>query len=125
MGKRSNVQVISNNVQMTFPQSPVGDCGRNNNFITDLHRSCTDVICCLLFAAFVAAWIVVAVFCKNCSNNFSHLRNLPMTSRYCKIFVFLVAYMWGDPQKLIFPTDSLGQICGVTTLYYNLRYRTL
>lgn len=49
-------------------------------------RSCTDVICCLLFLIFFAGMIACTV----------------------------IGYARGDPYKLILPTDSKGQICGYT-----------
>ncbi|PAA71580.1 hypothetical protein BOX15_Mlig025792g1 [Macrostomum lignano] len=47
-------------------------------------RSCTDVICCLLFAFCVAILLLFAV----------------------------IAYARGDPKRIIYPTDSEGKICG-------------
>jgi len=51
-------------------------------------RSCTDVICLLLFIAFLGCWIFVAY----------------LTMRT------------GDIRKVLFPTDSHGQICGQGSL---------
>ncbi|KAG8264012.1 hypothetical protein J6590_019356 [Homalodisca vitripennis] len=48
------------------------------------HRSCTDIICLLLFLFFLAAWAGVASF----------------------------AYRNGDPKRLILPVDSYGHRCG-------------
>ncbi|XP_071948310.1 choline transporter-like protein 2 isoform X2 [Antedon mediterranea] len=50
------------------------------------NRSCTDVICCLLFLAFIVGMFVVGGY----------------------------AWMNGDPRKLVYPTDYKGQICGIT-----------
>jgi len=47
-------------------------------------RSCTDVLCLLLFATFLLCWLIVAVF----------------------------AFVNGDPNRLIHPSDSRGEICG-------------
>jgi len=47
-------------------------------------RHCTDVICLLGFVTFLGAWSFVAV----------------------------VAAQWGDINKVIYPTDSQGRICG-------------
>ncbi|CAL4166186.1 unnamed protein product, partial [Meganyctiphanes norvegica] len=47
-------------------------------------RSCTDIICFLLFFAFLAGWGVVAYF----------------------------AISNGDPNRLLYPTDSEGRVCG-------------
>jgi len=47
-------------------------------------RSCTDPLCLLLFLAFLAGWVLVAV----------------------------MGFMGGDISKVIYPTDSDGNICG-------------
>jgi len=47
-------------------------------------RSCTDILCLLLFIAFLAGWGVVAV----------------------------LGFLSGDISKVIYPTDSEGNICG-------------
>lgn len=47
-------------------------------------RGCTDILCLGLFLAFLVGWGVVAVF----------------------------AFIHGDPERLINPTDSYGNICG-------------
>lgn len=49
------------------------------------NRGCTDVLCFGLFLAFLVGWGVVAVF----------------------------AFIHGDPERLINPTDSYGNVCGV------------
>uniref|UniRef100_A0A0B7B198 Choline transporter-like protein n=1 Tax=Arion vulgaris TaxID=1028688 RepID=A0A0B7B198_9EUPU len=49
------------------------------------NRSCTDVICCLVFIVFLAGLVVVAYF----------------------------AYVYGDPKLLIYPQDSEGNLCGL------------
>ncbi|XP_065349302.1 choline transporter-like 2 isoform X3 [Cloeon dipterum] len=51
-------------------------------------RSCTDVLCFLLFLVFIGGWVVIAT----------------------------LAYKTGDPERLIYPTDSLGRRCGVDDL---------
>lgn len=48
------------------------------------NRSCTDVICLFLFVFFLIGWAIVAFF----------------------------AYRHGNPERLIYPTDSEGNICG-------------
>ncbi|XP_046403794.1 choline transporter-like protein 2 isoform X2 [Ischnura elegans] len=48
-------------------------------------RSCTDILCLLIFIVFLVAWAGVSIF----------------------------AYKTGSPERLVFPTDSLGQQCGV------------
>ncbi|XP_067057187.1 choline transporter-like protein 4 isoform X1 [Acropora muricata] len=47
-------------------------------------RSCTDIICCLLFVAYIVGMIVVGV----------------------------IAFKEGDPDRLLSPTDSNGNTCG-------------
>lgn len=47
-------------------------------------RSCTDLYCLYLFIIFVGAWIVLAG----------------------------VAIRFGDPERVIYPSDSFGRICG-------------
>ncbi|XP_071443177.1 choline transporter-like protein 2 isoform X2 [Hetaerina americana] len=48
-------------------------------------RSCTDILCFAIFVVFLVAWAGVAIF----------------------------AYKHGSPERLVFPTDSLGQRCGI------------
>ncbi|XP_069093290.1 choline transporter-like protein 4 isoform X1 [Pleurodeles waltl] len=62
-------------------------------------RSCTDIICCVLFMAFIAGYIVVGI----------------------------VAWVYGDPRQVIYPRNSTGMYCGVGenadkpfVLYYDL-----
>ncbi|XP_047737177.1 choline transporter-like protein 2 isoform X1 [Hyalella azteca] len=47
-------------------------------------RSCTDILCLLLFVMFLVGWGVVAAF----------------------------GIIHGDPSRLVYPTDSRGQVCG-------------
>ncbi|XP_076436221.1 choline transporter-like protein 2 [Babylonia areolata] len=48
------------------------------------NRSCTDIICCIIFLVCVAGMVTCSI----------------------------VGYARGDPVKLIYPTDSFGNICG-------------
>uniref|UniRef100_A0A914XSY3 Choline transporter-like protein n=1 Tax=Plectus sambesii TaxID=2011161 RepID=A0A914XSY3_9BILA len=48
-------------------------------------RSCTDVICCFLFLVFIIGWAVVAG----------------------------MAFYYGNPERLVNPSDSQGRTCGV------------
>ncbi|XP_063885368.1 choline transporter-like 2 isoform X3 [Scylla paramamosain] len=48
------------------------------------NRSCTDIICLLLFLAFLVGWGIVTGF----------------------------AVYGGDPERLLYPTDSEGRVCG-------------
>ncbi|XP_070531870.1 choline transporter-like protein 2 [Ptychodera flava] len=58
------------------------------------NRSCTDIICCIIFICFMAGMLAVGY------------------------------YAWGNgnPYKLIYPTDSRGQICGYDTLVKDKPY---
>jgi len=47
-------------------------------------RSCTDVLCLLLFIVFLVFWFVVAI----------------------------ISFVKGDPDRLINPSNSRGEICG-------------
>ncbi|XP_070177370.1 choline transporter-like protein 2 isoform X2 [Littorina saxatilis] len=48
------------------------------------NRSCTDILCCIIFLVFIVALGALGVF----------------------------AYVWGDPKLLLYPTDSDGNLCG-------------
>ena len=48
------------------------------------NRSCTDIICLFLFIAFIAGWVVVGIY----------------------------GFNNGNPQTLIYPSNSAGEICG-------------
>lgn len=48
------------------------------------NRSCTDIPCCILFVAYIVGMIVVGI----------------------------IAFKEGDPDRLLLPTDSQGNICG-------------
>ena len=47
-------------------------------------RSCTDILCILLFIVFIGGWVGVGV----------------------------IGFMSGDPEQLVFPSNSQGEICG-------------
>ncbi|CAG0886862.1 unnamed protein product [Cyprideis torosa] len=71
--------------------SRIGDVGERKKFDYDpsfegptRKRSCTDIICLLLFIVCVALWILVLV----------------------------AGLYYGDPDNLIYPTDSHGNLCG-------------
>ncbi|XP_041861493.1 choline transporter-like protein 5-B isoform X2 [Melanotaenia boesemani] len=48
------------------------------------NRSCTDVVCCVIFVIVILGYIVLGT----------------------------VAWIHGDPRKIVYPTDSQGQFCG-------------
>uniref|UniRef100_A0A8C4FG25 Choline transporter-like protein n=1 Tax=Catagonus wagneri TaxID=51154 RepID=A0A8C4FG25_9CETA len=63
------------------------------------NRSCTDIICCLLFFVFILGYIAVG----------------------------LVAWVYGDPQQVLYPRNSTGAYCGIGEnkdkpylLYFNI-----
>ncbi|VDI21944.1 Hypothetical predicted protein, partial [Mytilus galloprovincialis] len=57
----------------------------NENFKGPIeNRSCTDIICCLLFLVFILGLIAVSI----------------------------LGFVWGNPNRLLHPTDSSGLICG-------------
>ncbi|KAM3926120.1 choline transporter-like protein 2 isoform 2-T2 [Leptodactylus fuscus] len=48
------------------------------------NRGCTDILCCILIVLAIIAYVAVGI----------------------------VAWTYGDPRKVIYPTDSKGQFCG-------------
>ncbi|XP_068106385.1 choline transporter-like protein 4 [Hyperolius riggenbachi] len=63
------------------------------------NRSCTDIICCILFMVFILGYIVVGI----------------------------IAWLYGDPRQVIYPRNSTGFYCGFGenkdkpyVLYYDL-----
>ncbi|XP_035879736.1 choline transporter-like protein 4 [Phyllostomus discolor] len=63
------------------------------------NRSCTDVICCVLFLLFILGYIVVGI----------------------------VAWVYGDPRQVLYPRNSTGAYCGLGAnkdkpylLYFNI-----
>ncbi|CAJ0954226.1 unnamed protein product, partial [Mesorhabditis belari] len=57
---------------------------RKSNPMYYTKRGCTDVACCFLFTLFIGGWAFIAVF----------------------------GFMFGNPERLIHPVDSLGRRCG-------------
>uniref|UniRef100_A0A673GAQ2 Choline transporter-like protein n=1 Tax=Sinocyclocheilus rhinocerous TaxID=307959 RepID=A0A673GAQ2_9TELE len=49
-----------------------------------LHRGCTDIVCCIFFIVAIVGYVAVGI----------------------------LAWTHGDPRKVIYPTDSMGQYCG-------------
>ncbi|XP_062853268.1 choline transporter-like protein 2 isoform X4 [Trichomycterus rosablanca] len=69
--------------------STVGSYGESRKFDPNFkgpikNRSCTDVLCCLLFILALLGYVAVGI----------------------------LAWSQGDPRKMIYPTDSRGQFCG-------------
>ncbi|CAL1537804.1 unnamed protein product [Lymnaea stagnalis] len=52
------------------------------------NRSCTDIICCIIFIVFLVGMAVVSI----------------------------IGYARGNPYRLVYPTDSQGDICGLGNL---------
>lgn len=52
------------------------------------HRSCTDVVCCIIFCAYMIGMVVVAA----------------------------IGFYEGQPKRLLYPTDSDGKVCGIDVL---------
>ncbi|KAM4675347.1 choline transporter-like protein 2 isoform 3-T3 [Discoglossus pictus] len=48
------------------------------------NRGCTDILCCILIVIGIVGYVIVGI----------------------------VAWTYGDPRKVIYPTDSMGQFCG-------------
>ncbi|XP_053540259.1 choline transporter-like protein 2 isoform X1 [Ictalurus punctatus] len=70
----------------TEPESKFGDPRKfDPSFKGPIHnRSCTDVLCCILFILALMGYFAVGI----------------------------LAWSQGDPKKVIYPTDSRGQFCG-------------
>uniref|UniRef100_UPI00398F6FE2 choline transporter-like protein 4 n=1 Tax=Pristiophorus japonicus TaxID=55135 RepID=UPI00398F6FE2 len=49
------------------------------------NRSCTDIICCILFMVFIVGYMVVGI----------------------------LAWLYGDPREVIYPRNSTGMYCGI------------
>ncbi|XP_060126448.1 choline transporter-like protein 4 [Zootoca vivipara] len=49
------------------------------------NRSCTDIICCIIFMVFIAGYFVVGI----------------------------LAWLYGDPRQAIYPRNSTGAYCGI------------
>lgn len=64
-------------------------------------RSCTDIICLLLFLVFFGAWIALGVYGKE---KFGVLD----LSVICEFLAFIS----GDPGEIFAPRDSSGKKCG-------------
>ncbi|XP_069775693.1 choline transporter-like protein 4 [Narcine bancroftii] len=63
------------------------------------NRSCTDIICCIIFMVFILGYMVVGI----------------------------VAWLYGDPREVIYPRNSTGMYCGIGgnaekphVLYFNI-----
>nr|CAB3266288.1 choline transporter-like protein 5 [Phallusia mammillata] len=77
-----------------------GKYGKAREFDPDFkgpmkNRSCTDILCCLLFFVFILGYIVIGIF----------------------------AWLNGDPIMLLYPTDNQGRICGVDYTDLNLQQK--
>lgn len=88
-------------------------------------RKCTDCWCLLIFVVFISGWAVLSFFGK-----FQYLivaekkkSYLSLMTLLCVIIDFqlcvcmhisfvLLAIRYGDPEQVIYPSDSFGRICG-------------
>ncbi|TKC45197.1 hypothetical protein EI555_003788, partial [Monodon monoceros] len=61
-----------------------GLAGVKQDLRIEARRSCTDVLCCMIFILFIIAYILLG----------------------------LVAWVNGDPRRVAYPTDSQGHFCG-------------
>uniref|UniRef100_A0A8C1TB51 Choline transporter-like protein n=1 Tax=Cyprinus carpio TaxID=7962 RepID=A0A8C1TB51_CYPCA len=73
---------------MTILKHFKGCC--NRLFFSLLHRGCTDIICCIFFIVAIVGYVAVGI----------------------------LAWTHGDPRKVIYPTDSLGQLLFKPLLFY-------
>eukprot|EP00794_Sanderia_malayensis_P015860 gene15860-17458_t len=89
MGVSGSGQFVTSS-EGSFP-APTLYCAREKkkhdpNFKGPIHRrGCTDIIFCILFAAYMVFMIVIGA----------------------------LAYINGNPKRLLYPTDSAGKICGM------------
>ncbi|XP_012944944.1 choline transporter-like protein 4 [Aplysia californica] len=81
MGKKTKVEAFEASDRKDSPLKSGYDPGYKG---PKQKRSCTDIICCLLFLIFIAGLVVVAYF----------------------------AFLYGNPKLLIYPQDSNGNLCG-------------
>ncbi|GFS26601.1 choline transporter-like protein 2 [Elysia marginata] len=81
----SDIDTVDKRRVIPLTESPLKDEYNPSHKGPRLKRSCTDVVCCLLFIIFIAGLVVVAYF----------------------------AFLYGDPELLIYPEDSDGNLCGL------------
>ncbi|KAJ8334976.1 hypothetical protein SKAU_G00406150 [Synaphobranchus kaupii] len=78
MGKKSNKQEEKTEYGESAQYDPT--------FNGPIHkRSCTDVICCIIFMAAIAGYLVVGI----------------------------LAWLYGDPRHVLYPRNSTGMFCGL------------
>ncbi|XP_022324457.1 choline transporter-like protein 2 isoform X2 [Crassostrea virginica] len=84
--KVEDVDTSKENKEKTDQEKPGGKpLAYDKNFKGPIKdRSCTDIICCLLFLIFIVGLVVVAYF----------------------------AFQYGDPRLLVYPVNSNNEICG-------------
>lgn len=105
------------------------------------NRSCTDIVCLIIFIAFLFGWGIIGFYGKHQLE--IHFQSNRVLSRHsvivphCKarfkvaviylqpsflspekgsifyVFFCLPGFKLGDPQRLLHPTDSNGRTCGV------------
>ncbi|XP_066449685.1 choline transporter-like protein 2 isoform X1 [Eleutherodactylus coqui] len=77
---------MEDDTEKTPPDEAYGEPRKYDpSFKGPIHnRSCTDILCCILIVLAIIAYVAVGI----------------------------VAWTYGDPRKVIYPTDSKGQFCG-------------
>lgn len=98
-----------------FVYLPLGEALKyDKNFKGPLSkRSCTDVLCLLLFVAFLVSWGFIGQYGK-----FFQLPQRTTLHSLANMFFFYF-HSWnaalknGDLDRLLVPTDSMGRKCGV------------
>ncbi|KAM4038571.1 LOW QUALITY PROTEIN: choline transporter-like protein 2 [Anomaloglossus baeobatrachus] len=77
---------MEDDTEKTPPDGAYGEPRKYDpSFKGPIHnRGCTDILCCILIVLAIIAYVAVGI----------------------------VAWTYGDPRKVIYPTDSRGQFCG-------------
>ncbi|XP_077118135.1 choline transporter-like protein 2 isoform X1 [Ranitomeya variabilis] len=77
---------MEDDTEKTPPDGAYGEPRKYDpSFKGPIHnRGCTDILCCILIVLAIIAYVAVGI----------------------------VAWTYGDPRKVIYPTDSKGQFCG-------------
>ncbi|XP_028395012.1 choline transporter-like protein 4 [Dendronephthya gigantea] len=90
MGCCGNKTDTTNDIEMRdTDQKSGGNYGKSKKFDPQFNgpikdRSCTDIPCCILFVLFLVGMAIVGI----------------------------LAFLWGNPDRLIHPVNSEGKICG-------------
>ncbi|KTG04221.1 hypothetical protein cypCar_00032062, partial [Cyprinus carpio] len=71
------------------------------------NRSCTDIICCVLFMLIIAGYMVVGVLVQN---KYHKIADVCIS---CEMVLVPAAWLYGDPRHVLYPRNSTGMFCGV------------